>query len=93
MTRSIEGNFWCCAGKARPFDILYHSPVTGRQLLMAGSMFYGSSSPILTGSKASAKLYADEWNASMDNEPSLLVAPRRIRIKIDVDDGQKEERK
>ena len=93
MTATIEGNFWCCACLKRPFEILYHNPVTGRALLMAGSMLCGSSAPILARTKAVAKAYADEWNALVDNEASLLIAPRRIHITIELDAGKKKEAK
>lgn len=86
---TIEGRFWCCGCKERPMEVLFHDHVTGRALLAVGSMLYGSSTPIFASSKAVAKAYADEWNASIDNEPSLRVAPRRIRIVIELDAGNK----
>jgi len=89
--KTVEANVWCCACKARPLEILFHHPTTGRALLMAGSLIYGSTTPIFALSKASAKMYADEWNASMDNEPSLRVVPRRIHVTIELDDGQRKE--
>ena len=92
MTRTIKGNFWCCGCLERPLEILYHSPVTGRALIMAGSMLYGASAPILATTKAAAQAYADEWNDEFD-DPSLRVAPMRIRIEIDLDDGKKPKRK
>ena len=86
--KTVKAKLWCCACKARPLDILFHHPTTGRAMLMAGSMFYGTTTPIFALSKASAKMYADEWNASMDNEPSLRVVPQRILITIELDDGK-----
>ena len=90
MTRQVEGNFWCCAGSRRPFEILFHSPVRRSMLLMAGSLFVGSFSPLLFRSKRAAKAEADEWNAQYD-DADLRVAPRRIRITIEIDDGKEKE--
>ncbi len=89
---TIEGNFWCCASKERPQEILFHNTATGRALLMAGSLFVGSFSPLLFRSKRAANDDADEWNALYDT-PELRVVPRRIRITIDIDAGKRKESK
>lgn len=86
--RTVKGNFWCCACTARPFEILYHDPVTGYALLMAGSMLYGAYTPVLATTKASAQAYACEWNAKFD-DPGLRVAPRRIAIEIQLGDAKR----
>ena len=86
-----EVNFWCCASKERPQEILFHSQTTGRPaLLPAGSLFYGSFSPLFFRTKRAAKDDADAWNALYDT-PELRVAPRRIRVVVDIDAGKRKE--
>ena len=93
MTKTIEGNFWCCAAVQRPQEILFHSQTTGRAaLLMAGSMFFGSFSPLFFTSHLLAADAARAWNAEFDL-PDLRVAPRRIRVVIDIDAGKRKEAK
>ncbi len=93
MTMTIEGNFWCCASKQRPQEILFHSQTTGwPALLPAGSLFYGSFSPLFFGSRLAAADEARAWNAEFD-APELRVAPRRIRIVINIDEGKRKEAK
>lgn len=92
MTAKIEGKFWCCSSVQHPNEILFHSFITGSQLLPVGSMFYGPDSPFLYSTKRAAKDEADSWNALYDAD-ELRVAPRRIHITIEIDMGTKEEAK
>ena len=86
---TVEGNFWCCASTERPQEILFHH--VGRPtLLPAGSLFYGSFSPLFFRTKRAAKDDADAWNAVFD-APELRFVPRRIRIVIDIDEGKRKE--
>ncbi len=87
---TIEGNFWCCASKQRTQEIMFHNTTGQPALLPAGSLFYGSFSPLFFGSRLAAADEAREWNAVFDT-PELRVAPRRIRIAIDIDAGKRKE--